>query len=130
MSKQEILKHLMELFPVVGHVEGEKELKMKIVMKYGGESKEVVDEKLNTLDEVIEELKDQGVLNEFEFNNTINYKAKKDIPISLDRGRTPTPSTGDGKQLKALSKLVVAMAKTSDDPEVQDLLKNYTEKYS
>jgi len=120
----------MELFPVVGHVEGEKELKMKIVMKYGGEPREVVDEKLKSLDEVIEELKDQGVLNEFEFNNTINYKAKKDIPISLGRGSTPTPAPGDGKQLKALSELVVALAKTSDNPDVQDLLNAYTKKYN
>lgn len=132
MSEQELLQEFIELFPVEGHVVGYVELKYRLAGKYGAD----------TLDEMLEKLIDKGYLSKFEFNNTVNYKAQKEMPVSLDGGggvrssapATPTPSGvsqtgGNGNQIKALGDLVVAIAETIDDENVKSQLEAYKKKF-
>lgn len=133
MSEQELLKHLMEFFPTEGSVMGIQELKYNVIMKYADLSKDDQKQKLEEFETLLEKLDDEGVLNKFEFNNTVNYKAKQEIPISLggggsSGGAVPTPST-DTPKIKVLSDLVVALAETSDDPKVKTLLNQFKEEF-
>lgn len=132
MTEQELLKHLMEFFPTEGSVMGVQELKYNIIMKYADLSKEEQKEKLNEFDELLEKLNEEGILNKFEFNNTVNYKAKQEIPINLGGSSSskdvPSPSTNDA-QLSALSDLVVALAEESDNSQVKTLLDKYKAEY-
>jgi hypothetical protein len=117
----------MGFFPDVGTTLGEQELKFQVIMKYGQETQEVQKEKLNALNEVLNELIEQGILSSFEFGGNLNYKSKKEIPLSIG-GAAPAPATG-GDQLKTLSELVLALAASSDDATVADLAKAYKSKY-
>ena len=113
MAEQDVLKYLMEIFPAVGSVEGKPLIEMKYKMQFGGS-----DDKMTELQDVIDKLKEKGVLNEFEFNNTINYKAKKDIPIAL------AGAGAGGDDLSALKELVLALAAQHDDPKIKELAQN------
>lgn len=129
MSEKEILTAFMEVFPNEGHVVPMVEIKFRLAARFGAEK----------VDDILDELVTSEVLSRFEFNNTVHYKAKKDIPLSLKGGSSgnngetvpaPEVSVESSGQLADLSKLVVAIAKATGNPTVRQLLEEYQEKYN
>lgn len=112
----EILAELQDVFPTENFTVPYIEMKFRLAGKYGEDK----------LEEVLLALIEKGVLVKFEFNNSIQYKSKKEIPITLGKrksaaaGKTPD-------QLTELSKIVIELAK--DNPNLADMVKSYQEKY-
>ncbi|MHA2172857.1 MAG: hypothetical protein ACXADH_11480 [Candidatus Kariarchaeaceae archaeon] len=118
----ELLIELIDLFPSVGMVVPEVELKFRLAAKHGQD----------TLDDVLDKLVNKQILSRFDFNNMIHYKSKEDIPITL--GGKPAAggaatAAANGVQLIELSKIVMELAKSANNAEVSDLAKAYQEKY-
>jgi hypothetical protein len=116
MSERELLTAFMELFPVDGQVVPLVEIKFRLAAKFGSEK----------VEEMLDRLVEDEVLSRFEFNNTVHYKSKKDIPLALGAGAAPT---ADASQISALSDLVVALAQSSSDDKVKELLAKYQEQF-
>ena len=117
MDEQAILKDLIELFPVENQVVPYVELKFRLGPKYGED-----------LETMLKKLVDIEILSRFEFNNTVHYKSKKDIPLKLNTGDSSAAQVDDD-QIKELSKLVFALATTSGNKELEDLANEYKKKY-
>lgn len=116
MSAAEMLKDMMGIFPVEGQVVPYVELKFRLGAKYGQD----------VLDDVLTDLVNKEILSRFEFNNTVHYKSKKDIPLSLAGS---AQDTTDPSQLSALSELVLALAESSSDDRVSQLLDQYKQNF-
>lgn len=119
MSEKELLGDFMELFPVEGQVVPYIELKFRLASKYSQED----------LDEMLEKLTEKGVLNRFEFNNTVHYKSKKDIPIALSASSSSTTSADGADQLARLSELVLSIADSLENEEIKKMASDYRENY-
>jgi hypothetical protein len=118
MSERELLTAFMELFPVDGQVVPLVEIKFRLAAKFGSES----------VEEMLDKLVEDEVLSRFEFNNTVHYKSKKDIPLTLGGGSSASPAADSG-QISALSDLVVALAQSSSDSKVKELLAKYQDQF-
>ena len=116
----ELLIELIDLFPSIGMVVPEVELKFRLAAKHGQD----------TLDDVLGKLVDKQVLSKFDFNNMVHYKSKEDIPITLGGKPAAGRAAANGAQIAELSKIVIELAKSNDNTELTDLVKAYQEKYS
>lgn len=117
-DEKELLTELMDVFPNVGFVVPYVELKFRLAGKYGPE----------LLDATLEKLVGKEILNKFEFNNSVNYKSKEEIPVSL--GGSKSAAGGDSsQQLKDLSEIVMAIGKALGNDSVNALISKYASNY-
>ncbi len=121
---RELLLDIGEVFPSVGMVVPELELNFRLAAKYTPAK----------VKDVLESLVEKGVLTRFEFNNTIHYKAKEDIPINV--GESKTEAINQEKlspqidHLRDLSEIVLEIAKTIENPHINELVKKYQDTYN
>ncbi|MCH8905624.1 MAG: hypothetical protein IH840_00930 [Candidatus Heimdallarchaeota archaeon] len=122
-NEKEILLELGNIFTGPGIVTPFVELKFRLSGKFGPDN----------VEEVLQTLVDKEILNRFEFNNTVNYKSKEEIPMQLDRGAAPAArggAVGSSEQVKALSVLILAMADEMGNDKVSALADIYKAKFS
>lgn len=122
-NEKEILLELGNIFTGPGIVTPFVELKFRLSGQFGPDN----------VEQVLQTLVDKDVLNRFEFNNTVNYKSKEEIPLQLTRGKAPAASSGSSgssEQVKALSVLVLALADEMGNDKVSALADIYKAKFS
>ena len=122
VDEKAFLSDLIEVFPSQGSVVPYVEMKFRLAPKYSPEG----------MESMLTQLIEKGILTKFEFNNTIHYKAKEEIPVSL--GATASSGNNSGSapsgQMKDLEKIIFAIGTAMNNDNVADLINEYQKNYS
>ena len=122
--EENVLKELIGIFPNEGHVVPYIELKFRLASQCSPKE----------LEKFLDKLIENDILTRYEFNNTVHYKSKTDIPLSLGgKPASPeettmsstTPTFNGADQLAALSKIVIELVKNVDNVNLNSLIENY-----
>ena len=125
VDEKALLLELGDVFPTVGAVVPFVELKFRLAGKYTTEG----------LEGMLTQLVEKDILGRFEFNNSVNYKCKGEIPLSVTAKAAPTPASGssngsvDDQRIRDLETIVFALGGVVKDLPTQDLISKYQATY-